>query len=297
MRRLDLQRREAGFTFIEVSASLVVLVIGVLGFAGTIVYTRNLDRATRQLSRGNAAAVGALEDVRQDAAGKWASLGSLWNGHTLVATGAANAVDGTLKTSVADDPALVDSGDGMWKAGSIEPNYYHVTVTAASAQNGLAKTLDYQTYVADRTGFRSLVADPYAGPPVAGTQADSIDPLPRNVTVSGLLGDQLTFQVMNGSAAPLQLTSAYVAFTGGAGFTNVQLAGSTLYNQPLAPQAHLLLVPGTVNHQLTVNPGLAGISIRGVPLLGGLLAAILGQTIEVRMGFADGSQVQVVVNP
>ena len=132
MRPSRVPRRGSGFTYIEVTAAFTVLVIGVIGFAGTVVYTRNLDRTTTTLRKGTAAAQTAIEDVREESAQNWASITSTWDGATVLAQEADNADDRDMDTTVNTDPGLLDSGTGMWAKRKWPP----MSRRAASGQRG-----------------------------------------------------------------------------------------------------------------------------------------------------------------
>lgn len=312
MRASKLRSRQAGFTYIEVTAAFVVLAIGVLGFAGTVIYTRNLDHNTTTMWRATAAASAALEDVREDSAGNWAALASDWDGTTVVTSGAGSSGDADLTATVNEDPATLDSGDGMWETDAATPNFKHVKVKAKQAKFSCASTLNFQTYVADRTGFRSLIADRYQGPPAGGTDAQGVSATPLGVCVTGATNNRLTFNLCNGTSKKLKLKSLVVEMGALGRFVKVEVNGTDYYDRPSNPRHVATLKKGGGDdddddddgdggddgggghHNL--NPGPITFKITGVPAVG-LLQPILGQSIKVRLRMKDGSEIQTVVNP
>jgi type II secretory pathway pseudopilin PulG len=288
-------RRRAGFTYVEVTAAFAVLVLGVVGFASTVLYTRNLDRTTTQLRRSAATASDTLEDVRRDSAGNWASLTSNWDGTTVRTDGGRNDAQAILKATVSDDAGTVAPDAMMWSIGAATPNFYHVSVSADSLQNDLAKTLNFQTYVADRTGFRSLAVDAGQNTAPGVQQASSILPNAMNVTVTGLLADHLSFQVMNGGTQALPLTKLYLGMGATGRFVRVEAAGEIYYNSLLSPVQSKTMTPPS-GLTVAIPPGLTTLKVVGVPLSFGL-DPILGQTVTAKLIFEDKSTATVTVKP
>lgn len=283
--------RAAGFTYVEVTTAFAVLVVGVMGFATTVVYTGNLNRTTTKLWRENVAATGALEDVRQDAAEQWQSINATWDGHEVVADGVSSQTE-TLTTNVNDDPSKLSSSDGMWSEGSTTPNFYQVSVTAEG--------VNYQTYVADRTGFSSLRADAYQGASGGdssgacggsntGTMAQRLDLTPRNVVVSGAGHDKLTFQLMNGSSTPVTLRQISVRVSNDR-YVTASVGGTKFYDNPLWPIGSRSIWLGSGGRSLP--SGLVEFSIAGIPNV-----ALGGRTVTVRMRMKDGSFATATVRP
>jgi Tfp pilus assembly protein PilV len=297
------RRRRAGFTYVEVTASMAVLVLGVMGFAGTVVYTGNLSRSTTQLWRENVAAVDALEDVRLDAAGQWQSIGTNWDGREVAAEGS-NATDSTLTTSVNDDPSRMTSGDGMWTDGQTTPNFFHVSISAGSSSNAQGAALNFQTYVADRTGFRSLVADPYTSNTlaeggetgVAKNDAERLNLTPKNVLVTGAAGDRLTFQLKNGSSTTLQLKGVSVRISNDRSIAT-SVGGTSFYDNPLRPIGSKLLRLSGVGVTKALAPGLIDFAVTGAQRRYDGKTSLVGRTITVKMKFKDGSYATTVVKP
>jgi Tfp pilus assembly protein PilV len=295
-------RREAGFTYVEVMASLAVLCVGVMGFAGTVVYTGNLNRTTTKLWHENVAATGALEDVRDDAADQWQSINSTWDGHEVVADGASSQTE-TLTTTVNDDPSKLNSSDGMWSDGAVAPNFYHVSVTGSgSGANG---TVNYQTYVADRSGFASLQAAAYVGSSAGnnsgssgtgttggittGTMAQRFDLTPRNVVVSGSTMNKVAFQLMNGSATTSTLKSISIRINNDR-YSKAVVGGTTVYDNPFWPIGARAIHLGDGGK--SVAPGLVDFAVTGINGIN-----LAGHTMTVKMKFKDGSYATATVRP
>jgi type II secretory pathway pseudopilin PulG len=112
------ERDERGFTIVEVTVSLVFLVIGVLGFVQAMVSSQILVRGTREMNLAQSAIVNAIEDFRYECGLDFdAALASYAAGSVVPALPPALGASAALSlTLIVDEPRISPptdlNGDG-----------------------------------------------------------------------------------------------------------------------------------------------------------------------------------------
>jgi Tfp pilus assembly protein PilV len=295
---------EGGFSLVEVAISSLVLVVAISGLVVTTIYSRNLSESSKHLWHATNAASATLEQIRHQSVTKWSDVTS-WNGlHCDYGVG--DAIDpyaSKLATDVSDDATMLDRSTGMWTAGATVPNFYFVQIHAANDTDEFANTLDFQTYVADRKGLKDLypqnqTADPVgggggAGGPTGdvGTSASYISTTPSNVVVtnSGAV-HSLTYTLANGSSQNKVVTGALVTGTNNAKIGSFTLDGVSLFDNS-KKAATAVTITGVDQLLPSIAPGAVTMNFTSPT------GSFTGQTVSVKLTFADGSTTTSSVKP
>jgi type II secretory pathway pseudopilin PulG len=292
------RRAEAGFTLVEVTIASLLLVVSLSGLVVTTVYSRNLSESSRHLWHATNAASATLEEIRHQSVTNWSKV-TQWDG-VRCDYGIGDPVDPyaeKLAAVVTDDASVLDRPDGMWTAGATVPNFYFVEIHTGDSEDEFARTLDFQTYVADRAGLKNLSdqntsSEPGGGEPDASKDASHLSTTPTNVVVNDGKGDHnLSFDLVNGSDKNLIVTTATVTSTTSTTIGHFEINDVVLYNNK--GKASTTITANGVDQIMTTGlaPGAATFSIDSTK------NSFSGEPVTLTLTFSDGSTASVTVTP
>jgi Tfp pilus assembly protein PilV len=293
----------SGTWSVEALVSATVLVFGALGFAATVVYARALERSTDQLWHSASAAASALEEIRAESRGRWASLESVWDQRSFTAAAVSSADEGRLRAHVTDSDADLDDPSGMWAGATARPNFLFVRVETDAATQHFARALRFQTYVSDRSGWNGLQGGavvppgpapsgpgpaPGPAPATPATEAEGFAASVVNVTLSGPVANVLRFELQNGNPSGAVLKNVQVMVDGHPGYERLSVNGEVLYDDQ---------VVNNLTHQapgapptLPLAPGPVSVEVHGA-------ATLASAETVVRLRFRDLSVAEYRVRP
>jgi hypothetical protein len=199
---------------------------------------------------------------------------------------------------VTDDASVLDRPDGMWTAGATVPNFYFVEIHTGDSEDEFARTLDFQTYVADRAGLKNLSdQNTSTGPGGDGgsdvpTDASHMSTTATNVTAfDGKSKHTLSFDLVNGSDKNLIVTTATVTSTSSTTIGRFEIDDVVLYNNK--GKASTTITANGVDQLLTAGlpPGSATF------LIDSTKNSFVGEPVTLTLLFSDGSTSSVTVTP
>ncbi len=95
------QSRESGFSLVEVTLGLTILVIGLLGFVGAIVSTQIMVRMTKEKNIANAAIISTIEEFREACATDFVAAVTAYESGTNMNAGRLTGIgEGATMTSI-----------------------------------------------------------------------------------------------------------------------------------------------------------------------------------------------------
>jgi uncharacterized membrane protein YgcG len=317
--------REAGFSVVEAAISAFLVAIAISGLVISVTYGQRLEASTATMWRATGAATATLEKIRSDSATRWSTLATDWNAQSCSASGLADAVTSKLTASVSSDASLLDRPAGMWTTGATEPNFLYVEIAPAAAGADLPRSLFFQTYIANRGDLIGMTGN---NPPdtsdsgpgqgsmggitggvnsggnggggsnggggnnyTSGTSAASVFPNASNIAMSGLLGETLTFDLVNASSNYLPLTSVKITGANGTKLLTASLGNTTLVDLGNKPNVHLTSNDVATQLPAGMPPGPATFAVTSDAI------SLAGRSITIELTFADKSTTTVTVKP
>jgi hypothetical protein len=296
------RRGQSGSTLVDVAASGFVLAVSVAGLVVSTVYGRGLERSTGTLWRAAGAATATMEKIRSDATTQWGSLPTAWDGQTCADGGIDDPITSRLAAQVISDATKLDDATGMWSAGATAPNFYFVEITPGSGSDDLSRSLVFQTYVANRTGFAGSVpgSASTAGGATAMTSsgltttgdAAKISATAASVTVSGTGQTICSFNLSNSSSTSLRLTDLKLNAPVGVDVSYVSVNGTAVFNNPAKAGPIVTVLNCTTLLPSGIAPGTVAFQVRTVS------ANLAGRSLTLQLVFADHStRTATVVTP
>ena len=320
------KRREAGFSVVEAAISAFLVAIAISGLVISVTYGQRLEASTATMWRATGAATATLEKIRSDSATRWSTLATDWDAQSCTSSGLADSITSKLTAKVSSDATQLDRPAGMWTAGATEPNFLYVEISPGASGGNLSRSLFFQTYIANRGGLIGITGtEPPStadnGPgggsmggitgavnsggnggggsnggggnnnDTTGTSASSVFPNASNIALSGLLGDTLSFDLVNASSNHLPLTSVKVTGANGTKLVTASLGNTTLVD--LGNKSNVHLTSNDVATQLPAGmpPGPATFTVTSD------LTNLAGRAITIELTFADKSTSTVTVKP
>jgi len=302
MFRRTRRRIDAGFSMVEAAVSGFVLTVAVSGLVVSVCYGRQLERQSSATWRATSAAASAIEQIRSDSLTDWSDLQTNWDGTTAADAEVIDPVGAKLATSVITDATKLDTSTGMWNTGATAPNFYLVEVAPATTATDLAKSLTFQTYVANRGGLINATQAAGTGSSGGGstdatstftnasTSAGNISTTPTNVTLSGTGNNTVAFSLSNTSASNQPVTAVKVTAPAGVNLTNLWFNTTQIYTNSKGTTAP------NVTTMTTYLP--AGIPPGSFTLKAGTATTNLsGKKLTVQLTFKDKSTSAATVTP
>jgi hypothetical protein len=215
----------------------------------------------------------------------------------------------------------------MWTTGATEPNFLYVEIAPAAAGADLPRSLFFQTYIANRGGLIGMTGN---NPPdtsdngpgkgstggitggvnsggnggggssgggggnnndTTSTSANSVIAAASNIGLSGLLGDTLTFDLVNASSNYLPLTNVKVTGANGTKLVTASLENTVLVDLGKKSNVHLTSNDVATQVPAGMPPGPATFTITSDA------TSLAGQAITIELTFADRSTTTVTVKP
>jgi Tfp pilus assembly protein PilV len=320
------RRREAGFSVVEAAISAFLVAIAISGLVISVTYGQRLEASTASMWRATGAATATLEKIRSDSASRWSTLATDWNAQSCSASGLADPVTSKLTATVSSDASLLDRPTGMWTTGATEPNFLFVEIAPGATGGDLSRSLLFQTYIANREGLigvaGNLPSDESTGTvpqgstggitgsvnsggtggsgsnsggggngDTTGTSAGQVFPTASNVSLSGLLGDTLNFDLVNASSNYLPLTSVKVTGANGTKLLTVSMGNTTLVDLGSKSNVHLTSNDVATQVPAGMPPGPATFTITSDEV------NLAGRSITLELTFSDKSSTTVTVKP
>ena len=323
------KRSQAGFSVVEAAISSFIVAVSISGLVVSTTYGQRLGQSTSTMWRATGAATATLEKIRSDSASRWSTLATDWDQQSGASSGIADSISTKLTASVTSDATLLDRPSGMWTAGATEPNFLYVEVMPGITGGNLSRSLLFQTYVANREGLIGIPGrtpvDESGGDigkgsmggitgevnsghgaggsngggnggngnnnETTGTSASCVFPNASNIGVSGLLGNTLTFDLVNASSKYQSLTSVKITGAQGTKLLAASMGTTLLVDLGTKPASHLTTNAMASLVPAGMPPGPSTFSV----ISDGLNLA--GQTVTIELTFADKSTTTVTVKP
>jgi Tfp pilus assembly protein PilV len=320
------KRSQAGFSVVEATISAFLVAVSISGLVISTTYGQRLDASTSTMWRATGAATATLEKIRSDSATRWSSLATDWDAQNCAASGLADAVTSKLSASVSSDASLLDRPAGMWTTGATEPNFLYVAIAPAAAGADLSRSLVFQTYVANRGDLIGMTGN---SPPdtsdegpgqgsvggitggvnsggnggggsdgsgnnqdnTTNTSAGHVLTTASNIAVSGLLGETLTFDLVNASSNYLPVTNVKITGEQGTKLLTASMADTLLVDLGTKPSVHLTSNEVASQVPAGMPPGPVTFTVTS------LQTNLTGEAVTIEVTFADKSTSTVTVRP
>jgi hypothetical protein len=312
---------------VEAAISAFLVAIAISGLVLSVTYGQRLEASTATMWRATGAATATLEKIRSDSATRWSTLATDWDQQNCSASGLADSLTSKLTATVSSDSSLLDRSTGMWTTGATEPNFLYVEIAPAAAGAELPRSLFFQTYIANRGDLIGMTG---ASPPdtsdngagkgslggisggvnsggnggggsngggggnntdTTGMSANSVIASASNIGLSGLLGETLTFDLVNASSNYLSLTNVKVTGAKGTKLVTAAMGDTTLVDLGNKPNTHLTSNDVASQVPAGMPPGPATFTITSDA------TNLAGQAITIELTFADRSTTTVTVKP
>jgi hypothetical protein len=284
---------------VEAAVAGFVVAVSVAGLVVSICYGRQLERSTRSTWRATCAATATMEQIRADSMNDWSTLPTTWNAASCQDAGLLDPIAGNLVASVNSNAAALDSSNGMWTTGSPVPNYYFVQISPAAAASDVAKSLVFQTYVANRgmssaTLLEDLTGTSYfatSGTTSTTTQSAKLSTADATISISGANGTDSVVTLKNTSSLNLLVSSLKITVPATVKMSYVSLNGIVLFNNAAKPTSTVSCATCLALLPTGLLPGDIRIEVRAA--VGSLSSA----TVSYGFTFADKSTKTVTVTP